>query len=255
MCFANRNTCQNSSNSNGAKSAKRVRFSDDLEQVRDITHVSQFSQRHLFQCFYRPEEYSYITAENNTILKFMMIGGEGIKQVETATSTTRGLECKTLEGAEQKKIATLDGLCAVLLEQERQKQKNVVDEERIRQAYLAYTQVPAMAALKQGRLDARIHEDALPASQKAGGKGIVSRKSYFKNFSNDDMQSTATTLVSDESNDGYYADGSRGRSRSIVRRLLKGSRLFPSSSSKMHLKKQAAVDMNSSSSNPISHYG
>jgi hypothetical protein len=191
----------------------------------------------LTSCFYTTEEFSYITAENNTILKYMMIGGAGIQQVETLSSTTRGLECKTLEGAEQKKIATLDGLCAVLLEQERQKQKNMVDEERIRQAYLAYTQVPAMAALKQGRLDAA---QCYGGSQKQlslskSGRGIQKKSlSLGKNHFNNEcyeMQSTDTTLLSEESASESYNSSFGGRSsvnktRSIVRRLLKGRQLF-----------------------------
>ncbi|KAG7370230.1 hypothetical protein IV203_027976 [Nitzschia inconspicua] len=220
---------------------KRVRFcTENLEQIHEIPHVSQFSQRHLTQCFYTAHEFACIAAENNTILKYMMIGGEGLRHVETSTSTTRGLEFKTLEGAEQKKIATLDGLCAVLLEQERQKQKHVVDEERIRQAYLAYTQVPAMAAVNQARRDARIHEEGIPQQHQQktlAGKNLIKSLHFKKNFNiNDDIQSTATTLISSETASDSFAGGGDGtRKKSIVRRLLKGSRLFPTSKSKKQL--------------------
>ena len=169
-----------------------------------------------------------ISQENNNILKFMMIGGEGIKHVETAVSTTRGLESKTLEGAEHKKISILDGLCAVLLEQERQRQKDVVDEEKIREAYLAYTQVPAMIALKQGKLDSRAADNVAEAFGAFGKNGSGGKKKAF------DLQSTDTTLISDEftTNGGSseYDDngampGEGKKSRSIVKRLLKG-RMF-----------------------------
>jgi hypothetical protein len=246
MCFGHRNNTKSNPSCTGGKggsntTTKRVQFSPESPQVMEIPHASQFSHRHLTSCFYTVEEFAYITAENNTILKYMMIGGAGIHNVETSSSTTRGLECKTLEGAEQKKIATLDGLCAVLLEQERQKQKNVFDDERIRQAYVAYTQVPAMSALKQGRLDAAQCYEGLrqqprqPPLSKSG-KGLQKSSRHFGRnyFSNDsyDMQSTGTTLVSDETasescNGGPGGYGSVKKTRSIVRRLLQGSLLFP----------------------------
>jgi hypothetical protein len=243
MCFGNRsnNKCHPcTANGTRGPTTKQVQFSNDSPQVIEIPHSSQFSNRHLTSCFYTTEEFAYITAENNTILKCMMIGGEGIRHVETSSSTTRGLECKTLEGAEQKKIATLDGLCAVLLEQERQKQKNVVDDERIRQAYLAYTQVPAMAALKQGRLDAaQTYNGSQKHHQRQNSKTCKllhkNSLSFGKNYSNNDyydMQSTDTTLVSDDTasescNNGLGGHGSVRKTRSIVRRLLSGKRLFP----------------------------
>jgi hypothetical protein len=210
-------------NCNGGKKTKKsVRFQkdQDLVTVHPITPRSQFTRQFIQQGWYNFEDYHMISQENNHILKCMMIGGEGIKHVETSESTTRGLESKTLEGAEHKKISILDGLCAVLLEQERQRQKDVVDEERIREAYLLYTQVPAMAALKQGKLDSRVESDCF---------GKFKKEKCF------DMQSTDTTLISDESatnaeslisgENDYMIDGGEVKSRSIVKRLLKG-RIF-----------------------------
>ena len=206
---------------------KCVRFQDHLLTVHPITPRSQFQKNQTASCYYNYDDYHMISQENNNILKFMMIGGEGIKHVETATSTTRGLECKTLEGAEHKKISILDGLCAVLLEQERQRQKDVVDEEKIREAYLAYTQVPAMMALKQGKLDSKSADNGGEALGAFGKAGNGKKHKAF------DLQSTDTTLISDEftSNGGsvdgdcMMGGGDSKKGRSIVKRLLKG-RMF-----------------------------
>lgn len=235
-----------SSSSNSSKKIKKSVSFHHNTTVRPIPHSSQFTHKFKQNGWYSMEDYQEISSENNQILSHMMIGGQNmLKHVETSESTTRGLESRTLEGAEHKKISILDGLCAVLLEQERQRQKDEVNEERIREAYLQYTQVPAMAALKQGKLDARCGASE-GGSHRSGGAGGKLSKSHKKDFS--DLESTDTTLISDEtatmrsgeSGDSMDGDG-EVKKRSMVRRLLKG-RLF----TKNHRRKSASSSASSS---------
>ena len=101
-----------------------------------------------------------------------------------------------------------------------------VDEEKIREAYLAYTQVPAMMALKQGKLDSKSTDNGGEALGAFGKAGNGKKHKAF------DLQSTDTTLISDEfTSNGGSVDGDcmmggdSKKGRSIVKRLLKG-RMF-----------------------------
>jgi hypothetical protein len=70
--------------------------------------------------------------------------------------SSRGLESLTPVGARQKKILILDGMCAVFLEQERQRQQNTYNPHLIRNAYVAYSSEAAQAAAALGLRDQRV---------------------------------------------------------------------------------------------------
>mmetsp|Transcript_14497 Transcript_14497/g.23535 ORF Transcript_14497/g.23535 Transcript_14497/m.23535 type:complete len:365 (+) Transcript_14497:167-1261(+) len=81
------------------------------------------------------------------------------EDVVGCTPSTRGLEALTPYGARHKKIVMLDGMCAVFLEQEKQKQLNIKNADRIREAYVAYTHEAAIAARERGQSDACLNRD------------------------------------------------------------------------------------------------
>jgi hypothetical protein len=99
------------------------------------------------------EEYKIMKYELRRIVDLMSRHGSRMSEC------TRGLECKTPNGSMNKKIASLDGMCAVLLEQERQGQDGIRDAKRIRGAYVEMNQVYVKAAAEQGLQDSRYDEE------------------------------------------------------------------------------------------------
>ncbi len=71
----------------------------------------------------------------------------------------RGLERQTRQGAVAKKVASLDGIHAVLVEQENQQILNVFDADAIRERYVEVSAVNVLAAIEQGKKDARYDDD------------------------------------------------------------------------------------------------
>ena len=151
-------------------------------------------------------EYSYserakiwFTREENTIMKYEM--GRIVDLMERhgnrMSECTRGLESKTRKGAMDKKIAALDGICAVLLEQERQRQEGIQDFGRIRSAYVEMNAVYVRAAVEQGLQDAQYNEekDEKPYVEKKRlpkrGPGRIQRLLLFKGGSSSPVPSTS----------------------------------------------------------------
>jgi hypothetical protein len=102
------------------------------------------------------------------------------------SACTRGLEGKTEKGAMDKKVAVLDGICAVLLEQERQRQDGRNSVDCIRSVYIEQTQIHANAALERGTKDAKYESEpeVAPFVQKelprTRGRGRIERLLSFK---------------------------------------------------------------------------
>jgi hypothetical protein len=110
------------------------------------------------------------------------------------TECTRGLEGKTKQGSMNKQVAVLDGICAVLLEQERQRQDRRDDVQSIRAVYIEQTQIHANAALEQGMKDADYEneEEAAPFVQKqlprTRGRGRIQRLLFKRSGDPSDLK-------------------------------------------------------------------
>jgi hypothetical protein len=87
---------------------------------------------------------------------------------------TRGLESQTHRRAVAKKVASLNGICAVLVEQDHQKSVGnfSVADEAIRKRYIEMNCVHVEAALKQGQKDAEYenHEAEVLQQQQIANK-------------------------------------------------------------------------------------
>lgn len=139
---------------NIAMETRSVRFA--LEKDYDVYTVPsrhEFSYKEKSQMWLTQEEYKIMKYELRRIVDLMSRHGSRMSEC------TRGLECKTPNGSMNKKIASLDGMCAVLLEQERQGQDGIRDAKRIRGAYVEMNQVYVKAAAEQGLQDSRYDEE------------------------------------------------------------------------------------------------
>jgi hypothetical protein len=132
-----------------------VRFA--LEEDNDIHTVPS---RHEYS--YEENAKIWLTREEYKIMKnetYRIVEAMDSNRHPRSRECTRGLEFKTEKGAMNKKIASLDGICAVLLAQEHQRQEGIHDVGRIRKAYIEMNEVYVRAAVEQGARDSRHAEE------------------------------------------------------------------------------------------------
>lgn len=245
-----------------SSSQKEVRFASesDNEEIA-VPHRRQISTKQRAKIWLSANEYTAINDDARRVIAVMDDYGDsdgndhgtgflrhGERQVPSSSISsqphrrhssslvTRGLESKTLHGAREKKIVVLDGLCAVLLEQEQQRQQGRCDPEDIRAAYLGYSFDAAVAAAKKGLQDAAAHcvdtrslltppgSSAWPCVPGVGGKHALHNADSASNIGRVDKN-----MISDPNNHSpsppASPTGSRSpcaKSRSMVKRLLVG---------------------------------
>jgi hypothetical protein len=132
-----------------------VRFA--LERDNDVHTVPsrhEYSYEEKAKIWLTREEYKIMKNETYGIVQVM-----DSNRHPRSRECTRGLEFKTEKGAMNKKIAILDGICAVLLEQENQRQEGIHDARRIRKHYIEMNEVYVRAAAEQGSRDSRHAEE------------------------------------------------------------------------------------------------
>jgi hypothetical protein len=137
-----------------------VRFA--LEKDNDVHTIPsrhEYSYEEKAKIWLTREEYKIMKSETYRIVQVM-----DSNRQPRSRECTRGLEFKTEKGAMNQKIASLDGICAVLLEQEQQRQEGIFNAGRIRMAYIEMNEVYVRAAAEQGSRDSRrAEEDDEPA--------------------------------------------------------------------------------------------
>jgi hypothetical protein len=129
----------------------RVRFALEKDyQVYDAVH--QYTEEEHASAWWSIEEYRETKKATQAIVDALAYGRTQIVEC------TRGLEKKTRDGSIQKRLASLDSICAVLMEQERHLQEGISDVKLIRRAYLTITAKTTVEAREQGATDALYDE-------------------------------------------------------------------------------------------------
>jgi hypothetical protein len=129
----------------------RVRFALEKDyQVYDVVHQYYTEEEHA-SLWWSREEYRETKKEAQAIVDALESNGRIVV-------CTRGLEQKTRDGSIQKRLAALDSICAVLMEQERQFQQGISGVELIRTAYLMITAKTTVEARERGAEDALCDE-------------------------------------------------------------------------------------------------
>ena len=124
----------------------RVQFALEKDyQVHDVVH--QYREEDYASVWWSKEEYRETKKEAQAIVDGLEYGRMRIGDC------TRGLEKKTRDGCIQRRLAVLDSICAVLVEQERQFQQGISGVELIRRAYLTITVKKTVEAREQGSED------------------------------------------------------------------------------------------------------
>jgi hypothetical protein len=156
--------------------------------VHTVPSRLDFSAEEKAQVWLTPQEYSFMKHNVRRVVANME------DRFVHMAECTRGLESKTEKGSMDQKVAVLDGLCAVILEQERQRQDGRNDVSTIRAAYLEQTQIHATAAVERGMKDTEYEneEDIAPFVQKelprTKGRGRIQRLLFNRRGSPMDLK-------------------------------------------------------------------
>ena len=158
----------------------RVRFAlEEDYQVHDGPNSYTDAERSLV--WFTKEDYDIMRTEARHVIEAMENGTSKLTNV-----CTRGLGHKTRDGAYRRKMVILDSICAVLIEQERQRNECCSDEELIRNAYVEISAKNALLALEQGQRDSLFEQEEQSQSEeiatlaqtepiKQGRSGRISR--------------------------------------------------------------------------------
>ena len=135
---------------------KRVRFALEKDYaVHTIPHRLDYDASQRSEIWVSLEEYETIREEVKRIVSLMDRRTRyGRQKLAPVQECTRGLECQTQQGAIAKKVASLDGICAVLMEQDHQQSIGNFNGECIRRRYMEMTSGHVEAALRRAEQDA-----------------------------------------------------------------------------------------------------
>ena len=134
-----------------SKAKKKLRFSEDRNQVFAIPHLDDMADVLISRIWYDSEEYSEIK-NGYQVTIFRMEKGEF---QEDDQHTSRGLEYRTQEGAWARYENKRDAYNAVLDEQDRQWKIDQDDFEEIGIVYREHSTKCALAAAERGAEDAK----------------------------------------------------------------------------------------------------
>jgi hypothetical protein len=121
---------------------RSVKFMES-DSVHEIPHVDDLSKEEVSMIWFTTQEYQMMIAEDNMILQAMMIG----KNIDTFF--TRGLKGRTPVGSMSRRISTVDSVCLVMAEQDRQ-----TDPEKMAAIYIGVTANCRKEAYERGMTDA-----------------------------------------------------------------------------------------------------
>ena len=111
--------------------------------VRECLHINNFTDEELDCAWYKKQDFQRIKAAIAFIVQKI---GNGTWQGDTEHETARGLEYRHREGSMKRKSNKLNGLMAVLDEQERQWRRGIDDDGAISDAFIAVNMKCSFAA-------------------------------------------------------------------------------------------------------------
>lgn len=153
-----------------------VRFALEKDyEVHIIPSRFDYSGEERSQIWLDLEDYRRISQEVKAITSAIdRRARHGKKRVLPKNECTRGLESHTRNGCVARKVAILDGLHAVLMEQDHQQNKGTFRVEAIRNRYIEMSCVSVRAARQRGEEDALYENEAetvdLPTASKNFGR-------------------------------------------------------------------------------------
>jgi hypothetical protein len=152
-----RNT--NANNDSGLEArrpkAKSVTFYPGVS-VRECLHINNFTDEEILNAWYKKQDFQRIKM---SFVHTVQQVANGTWPGDTEHETARGLEFRHREGAMKRKVNKLNGLMAVLDEQERQWQGGYDDDEAIASAYIAISAKALVAVrLLAARDEAEVRE-------------------------------------------------------------------------------------------------
>lgn len=127
---------------------RSVRFVEAATAVHEIPHIDDLSQQEVDDVWFTRSDYRRMKKEDEPIIKML--------QSSTITpSHARGLENKCPMGAMQSRLAILDGISAVMQEQDRQIKVGRYDPDMMRSKYELATAEFGHEAYERGLSDAK----------------------------------------------------------------------------------------------------
>jgi len=121
---------------------RRIQFYPGVS-VRECLHINNFTDDEVYQSWFRRKDYQRIKTSFQYIVQRI---SNNTWQGDTNNETMRGLEYRHREGSMKRKANKLNGLMAVLDEQERQWRRDVDDDVAISEAYMAVGKKSSLAA-------------------------------------------------------------------------------------------------------------
>mmetsp|Transcript_7934 Transcript_7934/g.12152 ORF Transcript_7934/g.12152 Transcript_7934/m.12152 type:complete len:227 (-) Transcript_7934:1985-2665(-) len=118
--------------------------------VREVLHVNDYTDEEMILTWYRGEDYQKIKMSFYHVVQKI---SSGCWRGDTDQETSRGLEYRHIEGSNRRKTNKLNGLMAVLDEQDRQWRDGLEDDESIASVYLTVTADCAQSAHELGIRD------------------------------------------------------------------------------------------------------
>lgn len=141
------------------KERRRVTFNTRVS-VRPMIHVNDISDEEISDVWFCRDDFANMKKGFARTVKLI---SHGVYKGDDDVHCARGLEYRVRAGALARRENKLSGLEAVLDEQDRQLKSGIVNEERIREAFLNVSLKCRLSALKRGISDQDeadfIHED------------------------------------------------------------------------------------------------
>jgi hypothetical protein len=152
--------------SNKRRKRCSVTFREE-EHVCEIPSLEEYTEEELNACWYTKAEYKSFKRSSLVTLKLNRAGEIPVGSTE---HTMRGLECRTREGAQERKDNRTEAWTVVLQEQERQHKAHLNDIVALSNLYHQVTDRLQYAACIQGMCDELEAREYLSLAQAVAGR-------------------------------------------------------------------------------------
>lgn len=144
------NTQPKSQQQQQQSSTPRVSFAEQDNVVHDILPLCEYTTEEIQSCWFQRAEYN--SFKRNSLIT-LGLNRSGQLAPEDSEHTMRGLECRTRECTEARRMTRYYAACAVLEEQARQKSLGIWDPEALSESYHAISWHAMYDAHTQGMAD------------------------------------------------------------------------------------------------------
>jgi len=141
---------------------RKIRFNLKKNETFEIPHIDDLKKEEIHDVWYQRDDYERMKIQFIPLIRKMM-KGEVIE--ENNQQTVRGLEFRTRDGAIRRQHNKLEGITTVIEEQDRQHNEDELDNEQLREAYLACSSHCMEEAYALGKRDEREVKELIAAEQ------------------------------------------------------------------------------------------